>query len=174
MDRRIVNLDELDYEPWDKYFPPNAKPPLERFGAEVSKISGLIGALKLGYNVTVLKAGKKAYPRHAHRVNEELFLVLEGAGEVRIGDQTLAIRQGDLIAAPPGGPETAHQLINTSPDMDLKVLCISTLEYPDIIEYPDAGNVAFGGLFKGPDGKPAPLRKLFKADDTKAGYWDGA
>jgi len=174
MDRRIVNLDELQYEPWDKYFPPNAAPPRERFGAEVARISGTVGAQKLGYNVTVLKAGKKAYPRHAHRVNEELFLVLEGEGQVRIGDETFPIRKGDLISCPPGGPETAHQLINSSPDRDLKVLSISTMESPDIVEYPDAGNIAFGGLFKGPDGKPAPMRKLFKADDTKAGYWDGA
>ena len=174
MDRRIVNLDELQYEPWDNYFPPNAKPPRERFGAEVSRIGGTIGAQKLGYNVTVLKAGKKAYPRHAHRVNEELFLVLEGMGECRIGDETFPIRKGDLIAAPPGGPETAHQLINISPDLDLKVLCISTMESPDIVEYPDAGNVAFGGLFKGADGQQERVRKLFKTDDTKAGYWDGA
>lgn len=174
MDRRIVNLDELKYEPWDNYFPPNVKPPLERFGAEVARIAPVIGGQKLGYNVTVLKAGKKAYPFHAHRVNEELFLVLDGAGECRIGDQSFPIRKGDLIAAPPGGPETAHQLVNTSPAVDLKVLCISTMESPDVVEYPDAGNVAFGGVFKGPDGQPQRVRKLFKADDASAGYWDGA
>jgi uncharacterized cupin superfamily protein len=39
------------------------------------------------------------------------FFVL-GLGEVRIGSETL-ITRGDFVACPPGGPETAHQIINT-------------------------------------------------------------
>jgi hypothetical protein len=39
--------------------------------------------------------------------------VLEGEGEIRIGDAKHPIRKGDFIACPPGGPETAHQIINT-------------------------------------------------------------
>ena len=214
MNRRIINLDELQFEPWDNYFPPTAKPPLERFGAEVCRIGSQIGAQKLGYNVTVVKPGKKAYPRHAHRVNEELFLVLEGVGEVRIGAQKLGynltvvppgkrawpfhnhrvneemffvlegegevrigddsfpVRKGDLIACPPGGPETAHQLANTSADQDLKVLSVSTMEYPEIVEYPDTGKVAHGMMIKDLDGQPQIVRGLFKKDQ-QAGYWDG-
>ena len=172
MTRRIINLDELQFEPWDNYFPPTAKPPLERFGAEVCRIGSQIGAQKLGYNVTVVKPGKKAYPRHAHRVNEELFLVLEGEGEVRIGDDRFPVRQGDLIACPPGGPESAHQLANTSADQDLKVFSVSTMEYPEIVEYPDTGKVAHGMMIKDPDGQPQIVRGLFKKDQ-QAGYWDG-
>ena len=48
-----------------------------------------IGAQKLGCQLHVVPAGKKAFPRHAHHVNEEMFFVLSGEG-------TLSPWRGDL------------------------------------------------------------------------------
>lgn len=42
-----------------------------------------------------------------------MFFVLQGTGEIRIGESTLPIRPGDVIACPAGGKETAHQIVNT-------------------------------------------------------------
>ncbi|HEV8110827.1 MAG TPA: cupin domain-containing protein, partial [Burkholderiales bacterium] len=39
-----------------------------------------------------------------------MFYVVEGSGEVRIGSETFPIRAGDIIACPPGGQDTAHQI----------------------------------------------------------------
>jgi uncharacterized cupin superfamily protein len=50
------------------------------------------------------------------------------------------VRQGDIIASPPGGPETAHQIINTS-DADLRYLAISTMIPNEVVEYPDSGKL---------------------------------
>ena len=47
-------------------------------------------------------------------------------------------RIGDIIACPPGGPETAHQLINTG-EGELKYLAVSTKLSPELCEYPDSG-----------------------------------
>ncbi len=40
-----------------------------------------------------------------------MFLILEG--ELRFGNERFAIRKHEVIACPPGGPEGAHQIINT-------------------------------------------------------------
>lgn len=172
MTHPIINLDELDYVRWDTRFTRAQQPPHDRYGADVAAIGAKIGARKLGYNVTVIDPGKAAYPAHAHRINEEMFLVLEGQGEMRIGEARHAVRQGDVIACPPGGPETAHQLKNTGPG-PLKVLMVSTFEPADVIDYPDSGKTGFGLLTTGPDGKPQLTRAMIKTGDPQPGYWDG-
>lgn len=145
--------------------------PVERFGGRVAHIGRAIGARKLGYNVTVIAPGKRAYPRHSHRINEEMFFVLEGRGEVRIGDETLPVRPGDFIACPPGGPESAHQLHNNG-SAELKVLAVSTTESPEICDYPDSGK--FGVLaFFGADaeGRPDMFAYMGRAGESRD-YWE--
>ena len=93
---------------------PGAENAPEKFSAQVGDIGRRLGAQKLGCNLTVVPPGKRAWPFHNHRVNEEMFFVLEGSGEVRIGKETFPINKGDVIANPPGGAETAHQNANTS------------------------------------------------------------
>lgn len=134
-------------------------------------IAPLLGAQKLGYNLTVVPPGKRAFPFHNHRVNEEMFFVIEGAGEVRIGEAVYPIRSGDVIACPAGGPETAHQMINTG-TLELKYLAISTKLSPEIAEYPDSGK--FGVLAEspaGPDGQPRGFRFVGR-DTPSLDYWD--
>src|SRR5262249_38061245 len=63
-DRPILNVAALEYRRWGHG---------ERFEARVAAIGGRLGAQKLGYNVTVLPPGKRAFPFHNHRVNEEMF-----------------------------------------------------------------------------------------------------
>jgi uncharacterized cupin superfamily protein len=166
----IINLDELDYVRWTSRFS-FQQPPPEGYGADVADIGRKIGARKLGYNITVLDPGKAAYPAHAHRINEEMFFVMEGQGEVRIGEARHVVRAGDFIACPPGGAETAHQIRNTGKG-PLKMLSVSTFETADVIEYPDSRKVAYGVLNIGPDGKPQLMRGLARADG-QPGYWDG-
>ena len=100
-------------------------------------ISEKIGAQKLGYSIMILEPGFKACPFHNHHINEEMFLVLSGFGTLRFGKEEYEITRHDIISCPPGGPELAHQIINTG-DEPLKVLCVSTNEHADICEYPDS------------------------------------
>src|ERR1700710_2190720 len=85
----------------------------DQFVAKLGRIGALIGAQKLGCQFHVVPAGKKAYPRHNHHANEEMFYVVGGEGTYRLGDQSYAIRAGDVIAAPAGDVSTAHQIVNT-------------------------------------------------------------
>ncbi|HLY79512.1 MAG TPA: cupin domain-containing protein [Caulobacteraceae bacterium] len=171
MSRPIINIDELEFRPWDEAFPDGDKPPPE-FGARKAELGAKLGARKLGYNVSAIAPGKRAFPVHNHRVNEEMFLILDGAGELVVGDERWPVRKGDVIACPPGGPETAHQLHNTSHDTELKVLSVSTSEQADVVEYPVGGKIAVGVMTPGADGKPQLMRHLFK-DGAEPDYWEG-
>lgn len=146
--------------------------PAGRFGGRRAELGRVLGARKLGYNVTAIAPGKRAFPRHNHRVNEEMFFVLEGSGEARIGDETFPVRAGDVIACPPGGPETAHQLSNTG-TAELKVLAVSTTESPEICDYPDSGKFGVLAFFDaGPDGKPQLFAHVGRSTDARD-YWEG-
>jgi len=170
MKKQIINISELEYKPFPAPMPDNVKAKFE--GATLARVGPLVGAQKLGYGVTVVPPGKRAVPFHNHRVNEELFFVLEGEGEVRIGSETFKIKKGDFIAHPPGGAETAHQIVNTS-DKELKYLGVSTQLSPEIADYPDSKK--FGVMHvDGVDEKGVP--KMFRfvgQEDKSLGYWDG-
>jgi uncharacterized cupin superfamily protein len=143
----------------------------EKFQAQIGEIGRRIGAKKLGYNLTVVPPGHRAWPFHSHRVNEEMFFILEGEGEVRIGQETFPIRKGDVIAHTPGDAGTAHQIVNTS-KAELKYLAVSTREYPEICDYPDSGKFAVMNVEPGPDGKPTFWRHAARETDG-VDYWDG-
>ncbi len=163
MTRPILNIADLEFRNFGNG---------GRFDARLGAIGGKLGAQKLGYNITALAPGKCAFPFHSHRVNEEMFFVLEGTGELRVGDARHPIRAGDVIACPPGGPETAHQISNNG-SAELKYLAVSTKFSPEIAEYPDSRK--FGVLAEfGPsaDGKPQGFRFLGRTD-ASLDYWDG-
>ncbi|GAB0056069.1 hypothetical protein SIID45300_00369 [Candidatus Magnetaquicoccaceae bacterium FCR-1] len=144
----------------------------ERFDAHTGLISARIGAQKLGYNLTAVPPGKRAFPFHNHLVNEEMAYVIQGSGEVRIGDQVYPIRTGDIIAFPSGGAQSAHQIINTGTE-ELRYLAVSTILSPEIAEYPDSGK--FGILANKPAGIDGqPKRMMFVGrENSSLGYWDG-
>ena len=150
-----------------------AEIPLEHTGEQdgfvqsYGDISSLIGARRLGYNLTICPPGKRACPFHNHHVNEEMFLILEGEGVLRFGDQEYPLRKDDIVACPPGKREVAHQIINTG-STDLRYLSLSTMDRHEICEYPDSDKV---GVFVGKYGK-MDLRLLFRAGEA-VDYMDG-
>ena len=91
-----------------------------------------------------------------------MFYVIEGSGEIRIGKEVFPIRAGDIIACPPGGQELAHQIVNTGKS-ELKYLAVSTMERPEVCEYPDSGKIAI---------LDESLRYINR-QDSQIGYWDG-
>ena len=141
----------------------------DKFEGRYGQVAPLVGARMLGAGLHVVPPGKRAWPFHNHHVNEELFIILDGEGTVRIGEESHAIRAGDIIGAPPGGKETAHQIINTG-TRDLRYLCVSTMIPNEIVEYPDSGKVA-AYVGKGEDEK---LTFYYRGRLTApADYWDG-
>lgn len=56
---------------------------------------------------------------HYHPRTEEIYYILEGAGEMTIGDETRSVGPGDAIAIPPGA---VHSIYNSG-DRTLVFLC---------------------------------------------------
>ena len=162
MDRPIANLDDVTLE---------EETAGERFAARTAAFGPLTGMQKLGAQLVVVPPGKRAWPYHAHLVNEEMVIVLAGAGTLRLAGRELPIRAGDVIALVPGR-EHPHQIINTS-EVELRYLCVSTMEQPDIVMYPDSGKYGVrAGVAPGGD----PGRATFRINarlDAGLEYWEG-
>lgn len=142
----VVSLDTVELIPRPPEWSPTG-PAAERFDASRALLGEVIGLKKLGCSLTQVAPGKAAYPFHSHRANDEMFFVVAGRGELRLGDRRHPVKAGDLIGCPCGGPETAHQLLNTGAE-PLRYLAISTQVDPEICEYPDSGKVgAYDGDF---------------------------
>ena len=154
----IINLQDLELQRHDN----------GPFQAQVGDIGAKIGAKKLGYNLTIVPPGKKAWPMHNHHVNEEMFLILEGTGLLRFGEQEFELKKHDVIAAPPGKRQVAHQIVNTG-QVDLKYISLSTMENFDACEYPDSNKIS---VMVGEDWNDMQLRHITKAEQA-IDYWDG-
>lgn len=138
------------------------------FGGVRQRIGSAIGAEKLGYGVFTIPPGKTAFPSHAHTVNEEMIHILEGHGTLRLGSERVSVAAGTFIACPPGG-ELSHQLTNDS-DQDLRYLVVSTMVYPDIVDYPDSQKI---GVYAGSSrAGEKPFRALY-TKGSEVPYFQG-
>jgi uncharacterized cupin superfamily protein len=142
---------------------------LERFVREplydsrCARLSDGTAALRLGAGIDVLAPGMRCCPYHLHHAQEEMFIVLEGEGTLRVAGELVPIRAGDVIHMPTG-PEYPHQIINSS-DAPLKYLSISTQERPEVCEYPDSGKLS---------ASTAPgSSRLRQRAEANLDYWDG-
>ena len=139
---------------------------------ELPRIGPRIGAQQLGYSVTEVAPGKSAFPAHNHVVNEEMFFILQGTGEVRIGSHVYPLRAGDVVACPAGGSDTAHQIVNTGSE-SLRYLAVSTMRSPEIWQYPNSGKFGVSAtLAASTDGRPKSLL-FFGREAQSVDYWDG-
>jgi len=162
-DKLIRNFDEVELES-------STRAPLYDGGRSASVIGrrtpGAVAG-KLGASIDIVPPGKRSCPYHFHYAQEEMFVILEGSGTLRVAGEMIPICAGDVIAIPPG-PEFPHQILNTS-DAPLKYLSISTQETPEVCEYPDSGKYLAYARPKGPllDGG-----KMHRGD-SDLDYWDG-
>jgi uncharacterized cupin superfamily protein len=116
------------------------------FKAKIGSFGPMIGSTGMGCMLHVVEPGQKAFPFHNHHRIEELFVILEGEGVYRFGSDRHPIKAGDVCAAPTGGPEKAHQIINTG-ETTLRYLGISTKADTEVVEYPDSGKFAVMSRF---------------------------
>jgi mannose-6-phosphate isomerase-like protein (cupin superfamily) len=63
----------------------------------------------------------QATRRHYHARSEEIYLIVEGAGELEIDGEVRSVGPGDAILIPPGA---WHQLIATAAGTTLLCCCV--------------------------------------------------
>jgi uncharacterized cupin superfamily protein len=135
------------------------RPP--RYDSESASLSAGTLAKKLGATVDIVAPGQQSCPYHFHHAQEEMFVIVQGEGTLRVAGELVPIRAGDVIFTP-AGPDHPHQILNTS-DAPLQYLSISTTERPEICEYPDSGKV---GAF-------SPGVRLLQRREAGLDYWEG-
>ncbi len=171
MNKPVINIADVELKPRPPGFTPTGGSP-ERYESRMGMVGYVLGSRKLGYNITAVPPGKRAFPPHNHQINEEMFYVLEGTGEVRIGEITYPIRPGDIVACLAGGKEKAHVVTNTG-NVELKYLAISTKISPEICEYPETGKyTTYSEPTAGAGGKSdATSVAVHEGEDIN--YWEG-
>ena len=150
--RLVRNLDEVKLER-------QQRAPL--YDTRTGGVTDGTAATKLGAGFDILEPGKVACPYHYHLAQEEMFVILDGDGTLRVAGERVPVRAGDVIVIPPG-PEYPHHLINTG-SVPMKYLSISTQEEPEICYYPDSDKL---GAF-------AKDHRIIQRRGDTLDYWDG-
>jgi uncharacterized cupin superfamily protein len=122
-----------------------------------------IDAELIGGSMYELEPGDKLWPYHTHHANEEWLIVLRGGPTLRAHDGEQTLREGDVVAFP-RGKEGAHQVINRT-EAPIRVLMLSTLLKPDIVEYLDTGKVGARSV--------AGDRILLSRPGGEMDFWEG-
>jgi uncharacterized cupin superfamily protein len=171
MVKPVINIADVELQPRPAAMAATGDA-AQRYDARMGFIAPLIGAQKLGYNITAVPPGKRAFPFHNHRINEEMFFILQGHGELRFGEAVYPVREGDIIACPPGGKDKAHQMTNTG-ETELRYLAVSTKLSPEIVDYPDSGKFGVLAEFPAdPGSKPQTFRYVGR-ENQSLDYWEG-
>jgi mannose-6-phosphate isomerase-like protein (cupin superfamily) len=101
---RQASIKNVAETPWRQF--PN------HYGGALSKplvMPETMGSRHLDYRISMYQP--MAYvERHSHKVQEQVYHVLEGEGLMEIGDRTQVVRKHDVIYLPPGVP---HSISNT-------------------------------------------------------------
>jgi uncharacterized cupin superfamily protein len=157
----VINLSEV---PVIELNAPEGSP----FGGSRQRAGAAVGSQKLGYSFFTVPPGKAAFPYHTHTTNEEMIYVVAGQGILRLAKEELEVTAGTIIACPPG-TEFPHQLVNTGHE-ELRYLVVSTMDYPDLSEYPDSNKI--GAYATAAVGRQVGFRALF-LKDRNVGYYEG-
>ena len=122
-----------------------------------------LGAELLGGSLYELDPGEATWPYHVHHANEEWLVVVRGRPTLRTRDGDRELHEGD-VACFVRGHAGAHQVVNRS-EAPARVLILSTMNAPELVEYPDSGKVGA----RDANGK----RLLMIRPGEQLDYWDG-
>lgn len=140
--------------------------PVERDAATVGRrvrdLGRAAGSQRTGLRYSEVFPGKLNAPPHCHSAEEEIFVVLEGAGELLLwetgGVREHPVRRGSVVSRR-AGTGVAHAF--RAGDGGLTVLLYGTRDPNDICFYPRSGKVYFTGL------------GVITRVGERVEYWDG-
>jgi uncharacterized cupin superfamily protein len=126
-------------------------------------VGARIGSELIGGSMYELEPGDRLWPYHTHHANEEWMIVLRGTPTLRTPEGERELVEGDVVCFR-RGKDGLHQVRNAS-ETPIRVLMLSTLIAPDIVEYPDSGKVGARSV--------AGERILLSRPGPMLDYWDG-
>jgi uncharacterized cupin superfamily protein len=123
------------------------------------------GARELGASVFEIEPGASTFPLHAHHANEELLVVLAGRPTLRTIDSERELEEGEVVAFPVGRPG-AHR-VDTRTEAPVRVLIVSTMIGPEVVEHIDSEKVYARSYPPGADPPPDAVEVMVKREDTR-------
>jgi uncharacterized cupin superfamily protein len=123
------------------------------------------GGRELGASVFELAAGGSTFPLHAHHANEEILVVLGGRPTLRTIDGERQLEEGDL-ACFPTGRAGAHRIDNRTGD-PVRLLLVSTMIGPDVVEHLDSQKVYARSFAPGADPPADAVEVMVRREDTR-------
>jgi uncharacterized cupin superfamily protein len=153
--RRIVNVSDVE---------------ARSFGSTTVRaawrdLAGTAGSERTGMRLAVVEPGALMAPPHSHSSEEEIFVVLEGVGELELwpsprygGELETAPLVAGSVVARPAGTHRAHGI--RAGDGQMTVLAYGTRHPNDIAFYPRSGKVNLRGV--------GVIGRIEQLD-----YWDG-
>ena len=139
----------------------------EKFQHGHMALTDLRDGHELGCGAFRVDPGKRAFPKHAHLANDEAIYVVAGSGELTIGDESTQLVAGDFVLLP-SGIDFAHVLEDNT-DEELVYLCMSTMNAPEVVHYPDSGKL--GVLESAREWSASSISGFYRPQ--KVGYYDG-
>jgi uncharacterized cupin superfamily protein len=123
------------------------------------------GSEELGASLFELAPGASSFPLHVHHANEEMIVVLSGRPTLRSIDAERELRPGELVACP-AGRRGAHRIDNRGGE-PARFLVVSTMNAPEVNEYPDTGKVWVRDYAPGAmPGERSEVDAVLRADAT--------
>jgi uncharacterized cupin superfamily protein len=146
--------------------------PMERerreplYDTDCARLARGTAARKLGASIDTVAAGMRSCPYHFHHAQEEMFVILEGQGTLRVRRRDARAPRRRHRVHPSGTRVSASDRQHS--DAPLKYLSISTRDMPEVVEYPDSNKISRDGF--------AARRQILRLDataDNTLDYWDG-
>ena len=134
----------------------------DAFSFKDAWVGNRIGSELIGGSLYEVPPGKKLWPYHTHHGNEEWAIVVRGRPTLRTPEGERELVEGD-VACFRRGPDGAHQVFNRS-NAPVRVLMLSTLLAPDVVEYLDTGKIGMTDA--------AGKRILLARPGPSVDYWD--
>jgi uncharacterized cupin superfamily protein len=127
-----------------------------QFGGRSKRLGAAAGATQTGLNWVTIGAGEQGAPPHCHTAEEELFVILDGSGDLELWAppnpqdpapagpaETHLVRQGSVVSRP-AGTRVPHSF-RAGPS-GLTYLAYGTRNTSDVCWYPRSNKVFFRGL----------------------------
>ena len=126
-------------------------------------VGARIDAELIGGSMYELEPGDRLWPYHTHHANEEWMIVLRGTPMRRTPEGERELEEGDVVCFR-RGKDGLHQVRNGTA-APIRVLMLSSMNMPDVVEYPDSGKVGARSV--------AGERILLGRAGPILDYWDG-
>ena len=130
-----------------------------------ARVGQQAGARELGASVFELPPSASTFPLHVHYANEEILVVLAGRPTLRTvaGERTL---EAGAVVSCTTGRAGAHRIDNRT-DQPVRVLIVSTMIGPDVVEHLDSEKIYARSYPPGGAPPPDAVEVMVKRDDNR-------